>query len=252
MTKRPFLAGVAALALLTSIPAAAADDPSGANALVRAYSVGDATAFAAGEQVRVFMTSKMRTHNVDHLLVFLPRGVLLGIDGGRSTVASWRSVADGFEVTFATGKTTTISLSRGQNGQNSMTAFRLTYWEVPRPTDSSLVGRYETMNATSGGGGALAWVSSYGHRTLLLTPDHRFEMSAASSTTASDTSFVAHAGHSHVLRGKWEYQPASFSLRLEPEGGKPALGGPTFQTPTGWSILGQDSWWRVEGTKPSR
>ncbi len=259
MAERPFLAGVAAIALLTCIAAAAAEAPSDAIALVRAFAAGDTTAFAAGEPVRLFMVSEVRTqnvfragglqlesHNVDHLLVFLPRGVLLGVDAGRSTVGSWRSVADGFEVTVA-GKTTALRLSRGQNGQNSMTAFGLTYREVPRPTDSSLAGRYETMNATSAGGGALASVSSYGHQTLLLTPDHRFEKSAASSTTASDNRFVAHAGHSDVLRGKWQYEPASFTLTLEPEGGKPALAGPTFQSPSGWSILGQNTWWRVDG-----
>lgn len=266
---RQFLAGVALVALLTcqitsgciSLPGRVrAADSAEANAFVKAFQTGDPKPFAGGEQVRLFINarveskivnvvggSQVKTHTIDHLLVFLPRSVFLGADNGQAIVGSWRSVSSGFDVTL-NGKTTAVRLSRAQNGQTLATGFGLTYGEVSRLSDANLVGRYETLSSAVSGGAGSPTISTSGKKALVLAPDHHFELSAESSTSVLAYG-VSHGGaHNNVMRGKWQYAPTSFALILEPEGGQPRIAGLTCPSPVGWIVFNNDNWWRVNQT----
>lgn len=255
MTQRVYWACLAALAMVISHPACAAgaaDNPTPEQKLAAAFVTGDAKVFAGGEPLRLFLTTRFRGRRIDDLLVFMPHGVLAEIDNGRATMARWRSISGGFELSI-NGKTAPLRLAKLPSGRAGLTGSGLTYVEIPRLTEASLAGRYETMSAGGSGGGPMLSVSHYGRKALVLTPDHRFVLGSSSSTTATDKSTVVAAARDGGISGKWRYEPASYTLTLEPDNGKPALSGPTFPSflgalsndrTTDWMVLGADTWWR--------
>lgn len=279
MSEQQLSAGISVAGLLTCLvvfslfgpgDTVKAADPATANAEVQAFENGDTSVFSGGAPLRLFMWktvtssmiygqggSRLRSFTIEQMLVLLPRGVLLSTYTGKDKVGSWRAAGSALEVTLD-GKNMALRLGRGPNGQVSATLDgprgAATYWEVARPNDSRLAGRYETLYSAGSGGGGVPVISSEGKKALVLTPDHRFELSGASSTTAIDKRSVTAARNGGVLRGQWRYDPASFILTLQPEGGQPVLKGPTFPSAawsqgdapnSDWSILGVDRWWRA-------
>lgn len=236
---------------------------------MQAFIAGDTKALAAREPVRMFLYKTvssamiygqgLRAFTIEEALVFLPRGVLSVLYAGKPKLGSWRAVGSGFEILLE-GKSFSLQVSRGLHGAASTTLYgpsgNRTYWEVARPNDRRLAGRFETLySGGSGSGGNVPVISSEGRKALVLTPDHRFVLSKDSSTTAVDKSSVTAVSNSNTLRGNWRYDPTAFTLTLEPDGGQPALAGPTFSsaawseglaTNSDWSILGIDSWWRAD------
>lgn len=259
MSNNPLFAGISALALLACMPSFAADNPAAANPIVKAFVDGDVSAFPRGEPVRLFADHEAVTRNtlgaglqmqlesfvVDYCVVLLPKGVMFLTGEGPPAVGHWRAVSGGFEGTLA-GNTFALRLGRARNGKTILVAPRRTFWEVPAPSDGSIIGRYVTVYASGGGGGPLfAQTSTYGKKALLLTQDHHYQFSSAGSTTVSGKNYTAYVGRDGVARGTWRYEPASFTLILQPEGGKPTIAGVTFPASgTDWTIIGRSGWWR--------
>jgi hypothetical protein len=243
-------------------------------------------AYTRGETARLFMNVYAGVRNElaiggglnlvsfreENIRAFLPGGVFLDAapdegyrkpdlkrlsDEGR--LGRWAAIPGGFAVTHADGRKETFRTGPPNDGAATLSDSDETFTEIPRYTSKALAGTYETISTFSAGTASysVATVFTRSDSALLLSPSGTFEMSRSSFVAASGDSFALSRGPNETnIKGRWSYDPASYTLTLTPTDGSPVLTGPFHGGPFGrpdgikpgestdWRVFANEKWWK--------
>ncbi len=168
-----------------------------------------------------------------------------------NTLGSWSASGSNYAITMPDGSKKT--LRRTAQGVNDG---EIDLSLVDRLSAAHVPGRFESIAVSSAGGmgvGSDTFIASRADFSLLLKPDGQFEQSVSSYTSASGSAFALGTGNDDLVRGNWRYDPASYTLNLQPEGGAPPISKPFFcfgcskadvkTANWDWFVFGEDDWW---------
>ncbi len=166
-------------------------------------------------------------------------------------VGTWSKAGSGYTVRMPDGATKTLRAVDGglNDGENHLNL-------IDPLSPAHLPERYGSASFSTAGGmavGSETMIASSAEYGLRLARDGTFEQSRDSYTSASGGNFALGTGSDSAVTGRWNYDPAAYTLTLTPSDGSPPVTGPFFcygcsksdvrTANWDWNVLGSEKWW---------